>query len=34
VEAVWLKGLDVLGYPPTWAQSAREYKALIDALEA
>lgn len=27
-------GLDVLGYPPIMADTSREYKAVIDAIEA
>lgn len=31
VDAMWNLGLDVLGYPPTWASTAQENKLVMDA---
>jgi hypothetical protein len=28
--AVWLAGLEALGYPPTWAQTQREFRKVAD----
>ena len=32
-QRVYEAGLEVLGYPPTWAQSQAEYTAIFNALE-
>ena len=33
-DAVWTAGLDVLEYPPTWANTPAEIKAVLDAIPA
>ena len=32
-QRVYEAGMEVLGYPPTWAQSQAEYTAIFNALE-
>lgn len=34
VDAVWQAGLDELGYPPTWAETAKEQRAVEIRLES
>jgi hypothetical protein len=33
-DAVWIVGIDVLGYPPPWAASTKENAAVINAMDA
>lgn len=34
VDAVWKKGLGVLGFPPNWASTAKEVFPVVQAFDA